>query len=69
MKTRTRGRGAGFRISKQDSIDIGILAPSRLSGNREHEQMNTHQIRLLMHRFGMTEAQAQAIAALVWGAA
>lgn len=30
--------------------------------------MNRLQIRLLMQRFALTEAQAQAIAALIWGA-
>jgi len=30
--------------------------------------MTRMQIRLLMQRFALTEAQAQAIAALVWGA-
>lgn len=29
--------------------------------------MNRMQVRLLMQRFALTEAQAQAIAALVWG--
>lgn len=30
--------------------------------------MNTLQIRLLMQRFALTEAQANALAALIWGA-
>jgi hypothetical protein len=31
--------------------------------------MTRLQIRYLMARFGMTEAQAQALCALIWGAA
>lgn len=34
----------------------------------EVAQMTKYQIRFLMRRFQMTEAQAQAIAALIWGA-
>lgn len=29
--------------------------------------MTKLQIRYLMHRYGLTESQAQAIAALIWG--
>ena len=45
------------------------LTPLRLSGNRKAGAMHKLRIRFLMHVHGMTEAQANSIAALIWGAA
>ena len=46
-----------------------FLTPLRLSGNRKAGAMHKLRIRFLMRVYGMTEAQANSIATLIWGAA
>lgn len=45
------------------------LTPLRLSGNRKAGAMHSLRMRFLMRVYGLIEAQANAIAALIWGAA
>jgi len=64
-RTGERATGQKQRTSDRD----GIFVPHALAlGNRGKTSMKKMQIRLLMRLHGVTEAQAIALAALVWGA-
>jgi hypothetical protein len=43
------------------------IAPPLALGNDRGKSMK-HQVKYLMHRHALTEAQASAIVALIWGA-
>ena len=56
-------------LSVNQIVTTYCLTPLRLSGNRKAGVMHSLRMRFLMRVYGLIEAQANAIAALIWGAA